>query len=280
MTDPVPGSAVPLAGVPNLRDLGGWTTASGKQVSRSHVFRSTELHRLTGNAQMTFDHLGITTVYDLRTAAERTASPDPDLDGVTEVHLDVLADSTTAIPANLAALRDKSAVHLVADALGGGRAKHLMVDTYRQIVSSQSALGAYRLLFEGLAADQQTPSLFHCTTGKDRTGWAAAALLSILGVDRSEVFRDYLLTNEQLLPALRPFMDEFAEAGGDADLLLPVLGVDKSYLEAAFDEMEKSFGDIEGYFRDGLGVDESVPIALRARLLQPATTNIVNAEDQ
>ncbi|OZG26161.1 protein-tyrosine-phosphatase [Williamsia sp. 1138] len=268
MTDNEPGTPYPVTGVPNLRDLGGWQVPDHREVLRGKVFRSTELHRLDADAHMEFDRLGIRTVYDLRTLAERTASPDPHLTGITEVVLDVLADAATAIPANLAMLADPSAIPAVSAALGGGRASALMTETYRQIVSSPSALAAYRSLFEGLAGDHKGPSLFHCTTGKDRTGWAAAALLSILGVDRSDIYHDYLLTNDQLVPALRPIFDQFAAAGGDPDLLLPVLGVERSYLETAFSEMEEAFGDIEGYFRQGLGVDDSVPTALRARLVR------------
>ena len=65
----------------------------------------------------------------------------------------------------------------------------------------------------------------HCTTGKDRTGWAAAALLMLLGVSYDDVLTDYLLTNQQLLPSMQPLLDRFAAEGGDPELLLPVFGV-------------------------------------------------------
>jgi protein-tyrosine phosphatase len=268
MTEAIPGTQIRLAGVPNVRDLGGWQTADGSRVSLLKVFRSTELHHLADGARAAFDRLGIKTVYDLRTSAERSASPDPQLEGVTAIYLDVLADSVTGTSANLTAIEQKSALPMVAETLGEGRAEQLMTDTYRKIVTSSSALVAYRALFEGLAGDHRGPALFHCTTGKDRTGWAAAALLSILGVDRSDIYVDYLLTNEQLTPALRPIFEQFTAAGGDPELLRPVLGVEQHYLETAFLEMEQTFGDIEGYFRDGLRVDDTVPTALRARLLQ------------
>ncbi|WP_349307268.1 tyrosine-protein phosphatase [Rhodococcus sp. IEGM 1379] len=127
----------------------------------------------------------------------------------------------------------------------------------------------YRSLFEGLAGRYPSPSLFHCTTGKDRTGWAAAALLSILGVDRSDIYHDYLLTNEQLIPALHPVFIKFEAAGGDPELLRYILGVEKESLDTAFDEMEKRYSNIEGYFADGLKVEESTVATLEERLLEP-----------
>ena len=64
----------------------------------------------------------------------------------------------------------------------------------------------------------------------------------LLGVSRDDVMTEYLLTNEQLLPAVQPIMDTFAAAGGDPQLLRPVLGVEPDYLEMALDEMTATFG--------------------------------------
>jgi protein-tyrosine phosphatase len=98
--------------------------------------------------------------------------------------------------------------------------------------------------------------LFHCTTGKDRTGWAAASLMLLLGVDEDAVTEDYLRTNADLLPAMQPVLDRFAGQGGDPDVLLPVLGVREEYLRTALDEVGVRFGGIRGYATDGLGLTE------------------------
>jgi protein-tyrosine phosphatase len=79
---------------------------------------------------------------------------------------------------------------------------------------------------------------------------------------------DYLLTNDQLLPALKPVFDAFEAAGGDPDLLIPVLGVRREYLETALDEMRTTYGDIETYFIDGLSVDVETIATLRSRLIE------------
>jgi protein-tyrosine phosphatase len=139
--------------------------------------------------------------------------------------------------------------------LGGGKAVTLFDSAYREIVSLPSALAAYRRMFTELLDDKHRPALFHCTTGKDRTGWAAAATLTLLGVSKDDVIADFLITNRDLLPALKPYFDRFASAGGDPALLSPVLGVEPSYLRAAFDEMHSRFGTIEAYFSQGLGID-------------------------
>jgi len=131
-----------------------------------------------------------------------------------------------------------------------------------------SAREGYREMFTDLADPAFLPASFHCTTGKDRTGWGAAALLLLLGVSEDDVMTDYLLTNDQLLPALKPVLDAFEAAGGDPDLLIPVLGVRREYLETALDEMRTTYGDIETYFIEGLGIDAETIARLRSRLVE------------
>ena len=254
-----------LASAPNLRDIGGWPTLHGGQVVRGALYRSTDLSRLSGPDVQAFADLGIATVYDLRTAGESAAAPDVLPEAASYHALDVLADSTMAVPANLMALLADPAAATAA--LTGQRVTDLFDSAYREIVGLPSALVGYRALFAGLADSARRPALVHCTTGKDRTGWAVAALLMLLGVPDEDVLAEYLITNDLLLPALRPMFDQFRDAGGDPAVLVPVFGVDPSYLAAALDEMVRRFGSIEGYFSAGLGLDAPTIDALRTAFL-------------
>ncbi|GAC56967.1 putative protein-tyrosine-phosphatase [Gordonia hirsuta DSM 44140 = NBRC 16056] len=253
----------PIAALPNLRDLGGWAGADGRPVRPGRVFRSTDFRAVDGQAQQQLSRLGLRTIYDLRSAAERQALPDPALDGVAGIALDVLADDRDAIPADFLQLFADPAVVAHLDADAGGKAADLMAGVYRRFVSTDSARSAYRRLYLGLLGADRGPALFHCTTGKDRTGWAAASFLSLMGVDRDDVYRDYLETNERLLPALTPVFDAFAAAGGDPEVLRPLLGVQRDYLDAAFDEMASTYGNVTGYFARGLGIDADAQGRLR-----------------
>ena len=93
-------------------------------------------------------------------------------------------------------------------------------------------------------------------------------MLMLLGVPDDVVMQEYLLTNDELLPALKPVFDNFESMGGDPELLLPVFGVRKEYLEAALDEMGRRYGTIEGYFTEGLGLDANVLQALRDAFIE------------
>jgi protein-tyrosine phosphatase len=261
-----PGANIKIRSVPNLRDLGGWQTGDGGRVRYGLAYRGVELDKLQGDDMIAFTNLGIRSIYDLRTEPERSAQPDNVPPGTEYIVVDVLKDASGAAPAQLMkALGDPKAAEQM---LGGGKAVALFEHGYRQIVSLPSALAGFRRLFTDLLRKEHVPAFFHCTTGKDRTGWAAAALLTLSGVPDELVMHEYLLTNEQLLPALQPVFDHFQSLGGNPELLRPILGVQEEYLEAAFDEMRSRFGTIEGYFANGLGIDEAAQTALRSRFVE------------
>lgn len=259
------GSPIAVPSVPNLRDLGGWVTGDGRTVRAGRVLRSVDLSRLVDDDVPALAELGIRTVVDLRTEPERIAAPDRDVPGVRRTrNLDVLGESIGSLASHMAEVLADPA--LAAQLLHGRRAQDLFVATYRDMVAAPGARRAYRAVFEEiLVADG--PVLVHCTTGKDRTGWAAASLLLLLGVGTEDVMDEYLLTNPQLLPALEPLFERFEAGGGDAALLRPVLGVQADYLDAALDEMGRRYGSIEAYFAEGLGLDDAGQAALRSRLL-------------
>jgi protein-tyrosine phosphatase len=263
-----PGAAIPIASVPNLRDLGGWPAQGGGTVRRGQVYRSTALDRLEGADTAAFAALGVRAVYDLRTKGEATARPDRLPPGTEYVALDVLADWTDSAPTLLQQVETDPAV--AEEMLGGGHAKALFERAYRAVVTLPSARAAYRRLFRDLLEHEHRPLLFHCETGKDRTGWAAAALLLLLGVSDELVMREYMLTNEELLPAEKPLLERFRAAGVGPEVILPLVAVEPDYLEAALDEMRKEFGSVEGYFATALGIDEAGQGTLRAALVDPA----------
>lgn len=262
MTKPAPGAPIEVAEVPNLRDLGGWPTTDGRTVRRGLVYRATHLHHAAGTPVA---ELGLGAIVDLRRDEERTAKPDAPLAPV--IVADVFADSTrqsgpdiVALLADPAALAAATADFTVEAATG-----HMM-DAYRSFLRPGSATNAFRTLL-GTIAHAEAPVLFHCTAGKDRTGWGAAVLLQLLGVPLESVERDYLLTNEQLLPSFGPRFEAFARHGGDTALLTAILGVRLPYLRTALQAMSDDFGDVQTYATKGLGLSDGTLARLRDRLL-------------
>ncbi len=259
------GKSLGVKSVPNLRDLGGYKTQDGYMVASGLLYRSNQLHSISASDMQKLADLNLKYVYDLRTYDEMSSRPEELPEDVSHVWLDVLADSPQAGPAMLEKLMTDAKV---ANAeLGGGKAAEGFAASYREFVSLPSARHEYRKLFLSLADQDKLPALFHCTTGKDRTGWAAAALLTLLGVPRDAVMEDYLRSNDYIIPMYREVIDGAVASGIEEEIPMSILGVKKEYLEAAFDEMEKSYGTIEKYFAEGLGIDAKQQQALKALYL-------------
>jgi Protein tyrosine/serine phosphatase len=102
--------------------------------------------------------------------------------------------------------------------------------------------------FQTLANPANAPLLFNCSAGKDRTGIAAALVLSTLGVDRETVFTDYLLSEVHLKEKYKSQIEEDPASE-------PFFTVQRNFLEAAFDEIDTRYGGMESYLRKQLKVD-------------------------
>lgn len=254
-----------LSTLPNARDLGGLPVAGGS-VQPNRVIRSASLATLSTEDSRALSERQLTRVVDLRTDAERAAAPNRLPDHVTQIHLDVFADSTLNIAAQMGQFAQDPAVALAA--ISGTEARDMLIASYQDLVNLPSAQRAYADFFTQLADPQHTgATLFHCTAGKDRTGWAAATLLTVLGASHDTVLADYLQTNEDSTAAFQPMLDQITAKGIDPTPILAVLGVDEAYLDTALQLVTNEFGSMEAYVVTGLGVSETALAQVRENLI-------------
>ncbi|MER7766032.1 tyrosine-protein phosphatase [Kitasatospora sp. NPDC096140] len=253
----------------NARDLGGYRAADGRILRRGVALRSDGLNHVTAEDLGPLAELGLRRVVDLRSMDEvREAGRDRLPDGVALHHFPLLATDFDIYVMIRDALSDASAQRQRA-LLGDGRAGAMMTGLYRWFVTDRVARERFAALLRLLAAPEGPPLLFHCSAGKDRTGWAAALLMTALGVDRATVLDDYLLTNERSAAVVERVLGDFAARGlmREPELLLPVFQADRAYLDAAFAEVEAGWGGFEPFWREGLGLDDDVLAGLRVNLL-------------
>ncbi|AOZ47247.1 protein-tyrosine-phosphatase [Acidipropionibacterium acidipropionici] len=257
---------VPLPSAPNMRDLGG-LPVSGGVVRTGVVFRSASLADLADEDQRALADLGIATVYDMRTAQEQAKKPDELPVSALLVPLDVLADDQG--DASIGAAIMSGHTREVADLLEEGGAAAIIGKSYRKFIRLRSAHTAYEAFFRGLAnPSRRGAALFHCATGKDRTGWAAVCLLRILGAEDDVILDDYLQTNADLMPTIQPVLDKAEADGVDPELVLPILTVHERNLAVADDEVKRVFGSFDAYLSEGLGLKDSTLEALRERFVE------------
>ena len=244
-----------LSSVDNFRDIAGTTTAyttANDGTLRWGVFYRSNALTPSAADLATLNSLGITAVYDLRTTSEIAATPDTLLSGATYTNIDIIGSASSG--ADISTVSVTSAAAAVA----------MMQETNREFVSDAGMRSQFAVLFNDLAATDGA-ALFHCTAGKDRTGWTAAVLLSIAGVDSATIMANYLATNDYT--ATRVAATLAALPSSNAAIYEPLLTVDASYLQAGLDEITALYGSMDNYLKEGLGLSQATIYVLRAKMV-------------
>jgi protein-tyrosine phosphatase len=257
-------AAVTLAGAPNFRDLGGLTATDGRRVRPGLLFRTEGPAHLGAADVAALQALGIRTVCDLRSEAERLAHPNAWCGEEAKLNAEIAID--VRVQGN------KAWDLMRADpTAAGGRAA--MMYNYRAM--GQAIDAPFRQLIERLLTGQGAPVIIHCTAGKDRTGVVVALLLHVLGVQPQQIEADYVLsavhfTGARFGEGLRKMFDELGIVNPSPELGPAIIGVEKEYLGAAIQEILRESSSLEHFFTQRIGLDADGRAALQKIFLEPA----------
>ncbi|MEM1141146.1 MAG: tyrosine-protein phosphatase [Pseudomonadota bacterium] len=243
-----------VPGSPNFRDAGGYPTHSGT-VAWRRIFRSGHLASLSLTEQERLAGLGIELIVDLRRADER-AQESGVLPGAKVITAEITPGSAA------------SAIYTDSSRLTGAAAmRSFMRDINRQFVLSQSEVFAE--VFRSLIASGARSVLFHCSAGKDRTGYAIALLHAILGVRKDDLEADYMLSSRYFVPEqqIMRIRRKYPVNHLDDVSLHPMLATDPTYLQTAFSEIESEYGGFERYVSDALLLTEEDCQVLKDRFV-------------
>lgn len=241
----------------NTRELGGYKTADGKSVKWGVLFRSDKLSDISLEDQKYLKNLGIQRIVDFRSKAEKTEDPDKIPDGMTYIEMPIEVDG---------AMRTKIEAILKGEI--NRNVKDFLIEANEEFIKNYSHI--YSKFLKDLAKEQK-PTMFHCTAGKDRAGFAAAITLIAIGVSKEDAINDYMKTNEYTAERIDEMISKIELMSlyqTDGELLRPLLGVEREYLEAAFKAAENEYGSIENYIRSGLNISEKEIQQLRSFLLE------------
>jgi protein-tyrosine phosphatase len=238
-----------LPGVQNVRDLGGYRARDGMVTQWRRVLRGDGLHRLTRDGIEALNAEGLTSVIDLRSAAELEEEPNPytEARAVNFFHKPVYDDLAPALMATREAGEDDPLVHFYLSAL----------------IERGEAI---RDILATIAAAPEGAILFHCTAGKDRTGLVAALLLDVAGVDRDTILSDYSLTGDFITDLVEELLERTRQSGGDADMHARFLACAPMTMAATLERIDRRHGSVSNYLAD-IGVRAGDVSALRDRLL-------------
>lgn len=254
---------LPLAGGRNFRDLGGYTTVDGRRVRWGQVYRSGTMAGITEEDYGYLDGLDVRVLVDFRATEERETEPTVWVPDDPEYWArDYSADESAS---GLRALFSGGAVSAEAT-------RRMMTESYASSAFQQAE--AYTVMFDRLAAGE-LPLVFNCSAGKDRTGIAAALLLTALGVPRDQVVADYAMSDD-IVDYGAAFLD--GEEGADGpyafmrqlprEAIMPLLASEPAYIEAALDTLAAEHGSVMNFIRTELDVTDEELAAIRALLLE------------
>lgn len=242
----------------NFRDMGGYQAAGGRTVRWATLYRSGIMSKIESSEIALLESLGIVSICDLRTTKERQHRPTTWHEGSPVEMVVRDYDMSAGILKNLIKRPDTTSAEI---------AGHMHA-IYRDLLEEQSEsyIGLFRRLVDG-----KVPLAFNCTAGKDRTGIAAALILSVLGVSRADIMDDYALTNASIdgLIDLMSQDEDYADwYNQQPEAAYPLLRAEPLYLEGMFDELETRYGGLDAYLAKILSVGPAEVEAIRTHLLE------------
>lgn len=263
---------IELEGVSNARELGGYRIGD-RIIRKNTLLRTGRLDKAQGAVGILSEKYALQYIVDFRMSAEQEKMPDIEVPGCEHLCLPVLeqADMDKPDPEVVAVVSDPASTAL--DRFNiiykkGFINNNLYVDFLRKDGGKQ----AYRGFFKALKQlEKGRAVLWHCTDGKDRTGLAAMLLLSALGASRETIIEDYMLTNlfnEDRLAVSRKEAEGYGFSPEKTEIYLFLAGgVIKGFMEHAMDFLEESYGSVNGYIKEELGVSDEDFRLLKERFL-------------
>lgn len=281
------GQAIPLQGVLNARELGGIRLQNGRQVRHNCLIRSGRLANLTEqDKKLLSETWHVTDIIDLRNRQEIAEYPDPELGQAVWHWLSLFSEGKQGItreesgrtPENISAAEQKEsfekavnrrveqktselyweqlptrAQRIVAETPQGCR--RLLLDMYPDMVTQEYCVSQIRGFFDLLLAHEEGAVLWHCTSGKDRTGVTAALLLWVLGASWDTIAKEYLQTNVQTGEYRRKVTEELRKNRVPEHVVgeMAILeAVDLCYLTGCFDAIVQRHGSVDLFLRNAL----------------------------
>lgn len=268
---------LPIEGMNNFRDMGGYITKDGRRVKWGKLYRSDHLWNATEKGIKYLEQLNLSTIIDYRSDDEIEKYPNVYLGG--EVRTFVLDPNAHAaeLSAQFSSSKqdeDQNLINKIQEQKDKGILQSqydIILKQYKNFVYHEDSKKVFAEMLKIAAEDNASPILQHCRGGKDRTGFGALLLLGTLGVSKEQLIYDYMLTAENRVERNDIKMRGYRELTDDQvilDYLYSLIDTKKDFIETSIDEIEKTFGSIEQYVVESLGVSQETVAKLKNNYLE------------
>ena len=245
----------------NMRDIGGYTGLEGRKTKWGRVIRSEALCHLSDSDFDALAKMGIKHVYDFRDADKAQKTNERIPDGADYTNLPVLEGLDIDIK-DVDFAHDPKAIDKF----------------FRKVYTLQVTDKApqYAVVLKTLTDEKETPILYHCTNGKDRTGFMTALILLICGVPEETIISDYTLTNLTFDEAYDKLGDIASEnLNKNASFNIPKIklhdffGVDPNWIKIQLDYIRDNYQNVDNYLIKNTDLTKADLDAIRETMLEP-----------
>ncbi|MDK6231621.1 tyrosine-protein phosphatase [Aerococcus loyolae] len=268
---------LPVDGMNNFRDMGGYRSKNNKRVKWGLLYRSDHIYNASEKGLDYLRKLNIGTIIDYRSENEIHKYPNPILDTCTKTyHLD-----PSAHVAELAAQfqsskenEDKNLINNIIKQQSNGTLKdhsEVIALQYRNFVNSMAAKKSYSQMLQIVANTKNGAIVQHCRGGKDRTGFGALLLLGVLGVSQEDIIKDYMITAKNREKRNHIKMEGYKRLTSDRrvlDHLYSFIDTKPEFIATSLETIIDQYGSIEEYAQDELNIRKDTINILKEKYLE------------
>lgn len=264
-----------LTGVPNARDMGGYRTKDGRTIKFGKLFRTGELTDMTAaDKKKLVRKYHLVKDIDFRSARNiLTDGADPELDGVAYSRYPYSSMKNLLFTTEGLDIGTDLLEELIRLDYRGDLLSTYFMEGYRQMYLTEDGIAMFRGFFKELLDADGGAVLWHCVSGKDRTGNATMLLLTVLGVEKETIIQDFLLTNDYTRADQKQTYDRVLSLTGSKRIAKDIAskdGVERRWIEASYQTIETYYGSVDNFLKKKVGLTSKDIKKLRKAYLTPA----------
>ena len=267
---------LPVKGIVNARDLGGYTMLDGRIVQSGRLLRAAHLADATDEDIRNLERLPVTAIIDFRKEQEKVGKVDREVPGARYTSLPVdpsgnaMATATEEEKKKFSGQKKFDVKKVIVFAAFNKKAQAVAQEMYPTLLFDPDCQQQFARFFRLVLETENGAVLFHCTQGKDRTGIASALLLAALGADRETIVADFDATNRVYEKDVRKYSRRVKFWGGkeeEVGVVKAFLGCNTENFIKALDRIDQEFGSLQAYLKGPIGLTDADIQTLRERYL-------------